>query len=284
MRGAIFFVNYHSRTYPKPACPLTSHSILSPYSRRMPLPPPSQLEAELLSPTLREEAAALLQIDAEATLLSPEVGIEDHTNDYGRGSSSGDIQRHRPRDRSLGDNASVELTLRPFSERTPYLSVSGSAEPRVSPYRHDDIYHCADPETQFSIRELEEIYLARRSRELNIEVGKQEEELGRHLTACMKVINILKGLHQEVYSVRSRQALLSNGASTERPFEYEHEMQQRITNFHSPTTLSDSRHSHQPSPSPIARKLRLIGHTFYAYPSLLSSSFNRLWNELWSRA
>ena len=136
---------------------------------------------------------------------------------------------------------------------------------------------------KFSIRELEEIYLARRCRELSTESGKQEEELGRHLTSCMRAINKLHALRQEMYAVRNKQALVSNGTSRLRPFEYEREMQHRIALFNAITlSSSDAWCSHRPSPSSLSYKLRLLGRTFYADPSLLSVSFNRLWNRLWA--
>jgi hypothetical protein len=98
----------------------------------------------------------------------------------------------------------------------------------------------------------------------------------------MRSINALKGIHKEMDRVERRQALLSNGASKEMPVEYELEMRYRITLFETASGLSESRRRHQPSLSSLSRKLRILGHTFYAQPSLLSVSFNRLWNSLWS--
>ncbi|KAJ3503733.1 hypothetical protein NMY22_g18143 [Coprinellus aureogranulatus] len=141
----------------------------------------------------------------------------------------------------------------------------------------------ASSEPKFTIREMEEIYLARRSREIAIEVGNREEELGRYLSLCVRVLNILDTLNKEAFVVRDRQAVISNGASRYRAFEYEWEMQQKVTVFNSQASSSDSRRFHQPSLTPLSRKLRIVGHSFYICPSLTSGPFNRLWNRLFAR-
>ncbi|KAF6740835.1 hypothetical protein DFP72DRAFT_952649 [Ephemerocybe angulata] len=129
----------------------------------------------------------------------------------------------------------------------------------------------------------DDVILVLREREIQKAVEEAEIELGRKVTECMGILRDLSGMHQEERRVSKEQARLSSAGCTvqSRGLAYNYDQQQRLRDFshHFPDYDVNSVGRQLPL-SPEAHALQQIGSTYYKEPSLLSASFNFVWNSL----
>jgi hypothetical protein len=124
--------------------------------------------------------------------------------------------------------------------------------------------------------------LSMRQRQVNVEIERNEEELGRYIAYCMRFIGVLTKLHRERSSIVDKQFLVSQGVSQDRAFEYQNEMQRRLSEF-TFSPMYDPCCWQKPPVSSLGRKLQIIGRSFFSEPSLLLFSFHSLWHSLWPK-
>lgn len=122
--------------------------------------------------------------------------------------------------------------------------------------------------------DINEVWLCLRQREVAIEVGAREEELGRYSKECSRVIEELSKLHQENDEINRNLCLSSCGLSRTRPMDFLASSEAKITCFliHFPM-FYDIRRLHQPAVSPASHHLRALGSVVYHSRSLSTEVF-----------
>ncbi|KAJ3523117.1 hypothetical protein NMY22_g11591 [Coprinellus aureogranulatus] len=133
-----------------------------------------------------------------------------------------------------------------------------------------------DREEQYlSASEISQVLLCLRQREINIEIGAREEELGKYAKECSRVIQQLSTLHQENRQINRTLYQKSQGLSMSRPLDFLAYIQRKITQFliHFPV-MYDIRRIHQPALNAVSCRLRAIGSAVYRSRSLSSEIFD----------
>ncbi|KAJ3546962.1 hypothetical protein NMY22_g1850 [Coprinellus aureogranulatus] len=136
--------------------------------------------------------------------------------------------------------------------------------------------NAGDREDQsLSALDISQVLLCLRQRELNIEIGSREEELGKYAKECSRIIQQLSALHQENRHINTTLYQKSQGLSRSRPLDFLAYIQRKITQFliHFPV-MYDVQRLHQPALNAVSCRLRAIGSAVYRSRSLSSEIFD----------